>query len=84
MENRLFIKQKRREQASKSGQFTMFIVNHLTNANVSFLDFITKHVKFKREKVEETKFCKNFERKTNVLSNKNDVSGQVKVDSLRC
>ena len=48
----------------------MFIVNHLTNVNVSFLDFITKHVKFKREKVEEIQFSKNFERETNFFQTK--------------
>ena len=40
--NRVFIKQKWSEEASKSEQFTMLIVNHLTNANVLFLDFYYK------------------------------------------
>ena len=38
----VFIKQKWSEEASKSEQFTMLIVNHLTNANVLFLDFYYK------------------------------------------
>ena len=38
--NRIYIKQKWSEwRASKNGQFAMLIVNHLTNANVSFLGF---------------------------------------------
>ena len=48
-----------------------------------FWDFITKYVKFKREKVEKTQFYKNFERETDFSSNKNDLSGRVEVDSLR-
>ena len=49
-----------------------------------FWDFIIKHVKLKHEKVEETQFLKNFEREIDFSSNKNDVSGRVKVGSLRC
>ena len=49
-----------------------------------FCDFIIKYVKFKREKGEETQFCKNFEKETNFSPNKNIVSVRVKVDSLRC
>ena len=49
-----------------------------------FWDFIIKHVKLNYEKVEETQFLKNFEKEGNFSSNKNDVSGCVKVDRLRC
>ena len=46
-----------------------------------FWNFIAKHVNFKSGKVEETQFCMNFEREIEFSSNKNKVSGQVKMDS---
>ena len=46
-----------------------------------FWNFIAKHVNFKSGKVEETQFCMNFEREIELSSNKNKVSGQVKMDS---
>ena len=46
-----------------------------------FWNFIAKHVIFKSGKVEETQFCMNFEREIEFSSNKNKVSGQVKMDS---
>ena len=49
-----------------------------------FWDFTIKYVKFKREKVEETQFCKYFGREIEFSSNKNKVSSQVKVDILQC
>ena len=49
-----------------------------------FCDFIVKYVKIKLEKGEETQFCKNFEKETNFSSIKNDLSGRVRMDSLRC
>ena len=41
---------------NKSGQFAILIVSHFTNANVRFWDFISKQVRIKREKVEETQY----------------------------
>ena len=49
-----------------------------------FCDFIIKYVKIKLEKGKETQFCKNFEKETNFSSIKNDLSGRVKMNSLRC
>ena len=49
-----------------------------------FWDFIINNVKLKHEKAEKTQFLKNFEKKTIFSSNKNNVSGQIKVDSLQC
>ena len=46
--------------------------------------FLSWDFKFKLGKVEETQFLKNFEKETNFSSNKNDVSGRIKVDNLRC
>ena len=46
-----------------------------------FWNFIAKHVNFKSGKVEETQFYMNFEREIEFSSNKNKVSGQVKMDS---
>lgn len=41
---------------SVSGHFAMLIVNHFTNANVYFQDFIIKYVTLKHEKVKMHKF----------------------------
>ena len=46
-----------------------------------FWVFIAKHANFKSGKIEETKFCMNFERKIEFSSNKDKVSGRVKMDS---
>ena len=82
--NKIFIKQKWRERANESREFTMFIVNFWPMRMFLFCDFIIKYIKFKLEKGGETQFCKNFLKETNFSSNKNDVSERVKVGSLRC
>ena len=67
----------------KNGQLAMLIVNNFANANALFLElYCSKHVNFKSGKVEETQFCMNFERELEFSSNKNKVSGRVKMDSF--